>query len=347
MSEAPSKGGLPRWLRVGLQVLLFLGGLFLLWWVYREATRPENREAIERIRRAAPGDIALLLGLTLATLLLQGGSFWTAIRPVRRLPFWGVQATNAVAAVLASPPGKLSLVWRVFIHNRRDGVPVLTVGAWFVAATVGISAATNPIFFTSYLHPSIDAVWFAWVAGGLVASHLVIWGLAKIFAGERGLARFRSLLRRVLPGRLKRLAELDAVARVQAGSDMLAHPGWLAAQMACRVADLLVLGARFWLCARIAGVELAYAPAVVLVAFRFAIATLMPSGAVGSQEAGTIKVAERFAPAAAAAMPAVLLLMLAAELLVSAAAGLVGVIYLRPDRLLRGEAPKGPYDPAS
>lgn len=347
MSGPPSKAGLPRWVRVGAQVLLFVGGLFLLWWVYREATRPGNRDALERIRHAAPGDIALLLALTLATLLLQGGSFWTAIRPVRRLPFWGVQATNAVASVLASPPGKLSLLWRIFIHNRRDGVPVLTIGAWFIAATVGISAGTNPVFFTSYLHPSIDAAWFGWVAGGLVASHLIIWGLGLIFAGERGLAKFRSLVRAVLPGRLKRFADSDAVGRIQAGSDMVAHPGWLAAQMACRVADLLVLGARLWLCARITGVELAFAPAVVLAAFRFAIATLLPSGAVGSQEAGTIKMAERFAPAAAASLPLVLLLMLAAELLVSAAAGLVGVIYLRPDRLLREEGPKGPYDPAA
>ena len=84
-------------------------------------------------------------------------------------------------------------------------------------------------------------------------------------------------------------------------------------------------------------------------AFRFAIATLLPSGAIGSQEAGTIKVAERFAPSAAAAMPAVLLLMLAVELLVSAVLGLIGVIYLRPDRLLRGaparDASQTPYDP--
>jgi hypothetical protein len=324
------------WARFTLQGVFFLGGLALLWWVIREATKPENKDALDRIKNAHPADIALLVGLTIATFFVQGCSFWAAIRPVHRLPMLGVQATNAVAGILANPPGKISILWRIFIHNRRDGVPILTIGAWFVAATVGISAGTNPVFFTSYFHPAIDAVWFGCILAGLVVSHLVIYGVASAFAGERGLSRVRGVVRAFLPGRFRSFADSTAIARVQAGFDMLAHPWWLAAQIAFRVTDLLILGARLWLCAKIAGVSLDYAPALVLAAFRFAIATLLPSGAVGSQEAGTIKVAERFAPDAAAAMPAVLLLMLAVELLVSAVLGLIGVIYLRPDRLLRG-----------
>jgi uncharacterized membrane protein YbhN (UPF0104 family) len=336
--DVPRRSVLPGWARYALQGVFFLGGLFLLWWVILEATKPENKQAIERIKNAAPADIALLVGLTILTFFIQGCSFWTAIRPVRRLPFLGLQATNAVAGILASPPGKISILWRLFIHNRRDGVPILTIGAWFVAATIGISAGTNPVFFTSYFRPTIDLVWLGFVATGLVASHLVIFGLCSLFAGERGLSRVRSLVRAITPKRLKRLADSSMIDKVHAGFDMLAHPWWLAAQMLLRVLDLLILGARLWLCAKIAGVPLDYAPALVLAAFRFAIATLLPSGAVGSQEAGTIKVAERFAPEAAAALPAVLLLMLAVELLVAAALGLAGVIYLRPDRLLRANA---------
>lgn len=332
------------WARFTLQGIFFLGGLALLWWVIREATKPENKDALERIKNAQPADIALLIGLTIATFFVQGCSFWAAIRPVRRLPMLGIQATNAVAGILANPPGKISILWRIFIHNRRDGVPILTIGAWFVAATIGISAGTNPVFFTSYFHPTIDIVWFGCIAGGLVASHLLVYSIASAFAGERGLLRVRGMVRAILPRRFKPFADSTAIARVQAGADMLAHPWWLAAQIAFRVMDLLLLGARLWLCAKIAGVALDYAPALVLAAFRFAIATLLPSGAVGSQEAGTIKVAERFAPDAAAAMPAVLLLMLAVELLVAAVLGLIGVIYLRPDRLLRGTPTKGPYD---
>lgn len=335
------------WARRLIQLLFFAGGLFLLWWVIKEATKPTNKDALDRILHASPLDLGLLLALTLSTFFVQGCGFWTAIRPVRRLPFLSVQATNAVAGILASPPGKLSIFWRIFIHNRLDGVPILTIGAWFVAATIGISAGTNPVFFASYFYPRIDLLWIALVLGGLIVSHLALFSLASIFAGERGLARVRAVLRATLPGRFKRFAETDAVARVQAGADMLAHPGWLAAQMIARVADLLILGARLWLCARIAGVPLDFAPALVLAAFRFAIATLLPSGAIGSQEAGTIKIAERFAPAAASSLPAVLLLMLATELLVAAVVGLLGVLYLRPDRLLRSEpAPAKPYDPS-
>lgn len=346
LAPARQRRGLPQSVMLLLQILLFAGGLALLWWVVREATKPENKEALDRIRNAPLADLAALMALTVATFLVQGCSFWAAIRPVRKLPMLGVQATNAVAGLLANPPGKLSIIWRFFIHNRRDGVPVLTIGAWFVAATVGISAGTIPVFFTSYFHTTIDGFWAACVAGGLVAMHLLVYGAASIFAGEVGLARVRRLVRFLLPGRFKGFADSPAIGRLQAGADMLAHPGWLAAQMLLRVLDLLILSARLWLCARIAGINLDYAPALVLGAFRFAIATLLPSGAVGSQEAGTIKVAERFAPAAASAMPAVLLLMLAAELVVSTVLALAGAIYLRPDRLLKSKPPPAPYDSA-
>jgi uncharacterized membrane protein YbhN (UPF0104 family) len=346
-APAAPRRGLPQSAMLLFQILLFAGGLVLLWWVIREATKTENKEALDRIRNAPFADLAALVGLTIATFFVQGCSFWAAIRPVRTLPLLGVQATNAVAGLLSNPPGKISILWRFFIHNRRDGVPVLTIGAWFVAVTIGISAGTIPVFFTSYFRPTIDGVWVAYIAGGLVAMHVLVCGGASIFAGERGLARVRSVVRTLLPGRFKRFADSPAIARVQAGADMLAHPGWLAVQMMLRVLDLLILGARLWLCARIAGISLDYAPALVLAAFRFAIATLLPSGALGSQEAGTIKVAERFAPEAASAMPAVLLLMLAAELVVSAVLALVGAIYLRPDRLLKSKAAPAPYDPAS
>jgi len=340
MSDQP-RAGFSRWARIAMQTFFFAAGLGLLAWVLSQAFAERNRDAWRRIADASAVDLAALAGLTMLTLVLNGSIFWATLRPVRRLGWKDVLATNAVATTLAYLPFKLSIVFRVLVHNRRDGVPVLTVGAWFVAVTIGISAATNPVFFTSLFHPTIDLWWFLFVLGGLIASHVVVCSLARIFAGSAGLERFRNVLAKLTPKRLAPTVTGPLAAKVHAGFDMLAHPGWLAAQMALRAADLLVIAARLALCAKIAGAGVTFGESIVYGAFRFAIATLLPSGAMGSQEAGTTWIARVRQAAAADKFEVVLVFMLLSELVIFVLAAAWGAWRLRVHRLAQGPATGG------
>ena len=320
----------------GMQAAAFVLCVGLLAWCVRGAFSESNRAQWSRLRDADAWTVAAVLGLTGATLAINGLIFWATIRPVRRLGIVDLQATNAVGTLLALAPFKVSILFRVLVHVRRDRVPLVTVGAWFVAVTIGISAATNPVFFTSLARPTVDGWWVLIVAAGLVVSHAAVCGLARVFAGERGLARLRRVAAWVLPGRLKTLAAGEAVSKAAAGFDMAAHPWWLAAQMGLRVLDLMVLGVRLWLCARIVGVEVSFGGAIVYGAFHFAIGALSPAGALGAREGLTAIVASRMQGFSPESFAVVMLLLLASEALVVVPAALAGVLRLRPDRLLRG-----------
>ncbi len=322
-----------RWIRPAIQIGMFLAGLVLLYWVVSQALDPKNQDAIRRIRSASSADIALLLTMTLGSLVINGGIFWACIRPVRTLRMIDVQAVNAVGTLLANPPGKLSIVFRVFMHHRRDGIPLLTIAAWFVAVTAGVSAATNPIFFASWYIKEIDASWFAFVIGGLAVSYLIVLAIARTFAGPAGLVRFRRVVGALLLGRLRNFVAGSALEKIHAGFDMLSHPGWLFVQMALRAADLLLLGGRLYLCAKIAGAHVTYNEALVYGAIRFAIATLLPSGAMGSQEAGTTWVARLREAAASDQFAVVLVFMLVTELAVYSVATALGLWWLKPWRI--------------
>ncbi|MEK6702378.1 MAG: hypothetical protein AABZ53_08955 [Planctomycetota bacterium] len=322
-----------RWVRLTIQLGMFGVGLVLLYWVVRQALDERNQGAIRSIRSASSADIALLLAMTLGSLLINGGIFWACIRPVRNLRMIDVQAVNAVGTLLANPPGKLSIVFRVFMHHRRDHIPLLTIAAWFVAVAIGISAATNPIFFASWYLKELDATWAAVVVAGLGASYLAVLGIAKTFAGEAGLARFRRTVSILLLGRLSGFVAGPALEKVHAGFDMLSHPGWLFVQMALRSADLFLLGGRLYLCAKIAGTHVSFNDALVYGAIRFAIATLLPSGAMGSQEAGTTWIARLRQTAASEQFEVVLVFMLVTEMVVYSVATALSLWWLKPWRI--------------
>jgi hypothetical protein len=245
-------------------------------------------------------------------------------------------ATNAVATTLAYLPGKLSIVFRVFVHNRRDGVPILTVGAWFAGVAIGIPAVAIPICAASLARPVLAEAWIGAAVAGLVGSYGAILFSARLLAGEAGLSRLRRAARAILPVRWKKAGESAVLGKVHAGFDMLAHPGWLGVHLLLRVADLLTLAARLYVCARIIGASVSFDEAIVYGSVRFAIATLLPSGAAGSQEFGTAWLARVLKSAAADRFEVVMVFMLIAELPVYAIGTLLGLWRLRPGRVNRG-----------
>lgn len=333
MTGTPTPKPARRWVKLAIQLGMFAGGLVLLYWVVRQALDERNQGAIRSIRSASPGAIALLLAMTLGSLVINGGIFWACIRPVRKLRMIDVQAVNAVGTILANPPGKLSIVFRVFMHHRRDNIPLLTIAAWFVAVAAGVTAATNPLFFASWYLKDMDATWAAVASGGLAVSYLMVLALARSFAGEAGLVRFRRAVGVLFLGQLKGFVAGPALERVHAGFDMLSHPLWLFVQMSLRVADLFLLAARLFLCAQIAGAHVSFNEALVYGAIRFAIATLLPSGAMGSQEAGTTWIARIRQAAASDQFEVVLVFMLVTELVVYSAATAVSLWWLKPWRI--------------
>jgi hypothetical protein len=111
--------------RLCVQALGFVLALVLLGWCIRAALSEENREQLERLGNASAGQVLLLLGLSAATLLLNGLLFWVTLRPVQRVPVVDHLATNALATFLALLPFKLGTLVRVAINTQ----PVLCIAA--------------------------------------------------------------------------------------------------------------------------------------------------------------------------------------------------------------------------
>ncbi|MEO0716766.1 MAG: hypothetical protein AAFY58_07235, partial [Planctomycetota bacterium] len=347
-----STGPGSRFVRVAIQVVGFLAGLAMLGWCANMALKEENRTQLERLLDASPASIAALVGLCAATLIFNGLIFWAQIRPVRRLRASDVIATNAIATLMNYLPFKMSLVSRVVIHNRRDGVPVLTIGAWLGAVAVTFFGTVGVVVGAAMLLGGVTITWWALVLAGLIAWVVVQWAGARLFAGERGLARVHQIADRFGPAILGKLMRSGAFVNLHAGLDMLAHPGATGTAVAIRLADMLGQAARLVVAASVLGETLGWASAIA--AGHFFIGVVSPFGMLGTREAGTAGLAGLLtlaagasaaeAEAAAASFAVALLMVTAVEAVVTLGAGGLAVAWLRPDRLLKRGVP-GESDP--
>ena len=344
-----SHGHKRRVLRLALQLAGFGAGLGLLAWAVSIALREENRHQLERLADASIQHIAWLLGLSALSLVLNGLAFWAMLEPARRLRVLDVQATNAVATFLAYLPFKLGALTRVLIHNRRDGVPLLTIGAWFLALTAAMAIAIAPLLAASLVRHEIDAVWLAIAGAGVVLCTIATNAMARYFGFEKGMARLHRILDPITPGRLRPALRSARFRELHEGFAMLACPKALTMGVALRLADLLVQGARFAVAADVLGVDLSFADAVLLALSYFAIGVVSPSGMLGVREMGTTAIAAIAAMAASERFVGVALLVTAAESIATLAGAGVGLAWLRPDRLLRARGARsgGGSEPSS
>lgn len=331
--------------RVAIQVLGFLAGIGLLAWCARVAFKDENREQLARLPEASPWSIGALVGLSAATLVFNGLIFYAQMRPVRRLRALDVVATNAFATLMNYLPFKLSLVSRVVIHNRRDGLPVLTIGAWLGAVAVTFIGTVGVVVGAAVVLGGVGAAWWGLVGLGLALWVLAQWAGARVFAGERGLARVHATADRFGPALVGRVMRTGAFTNLHAGLDMLAHPGATCAAVVLRVGDIMSQATRLIVAAAVLGETLGWAEAVVLAAGHFLIGVISPFGMLGTREAGTAGLAGLLtlaagataaeAEATTASFAVTLLLVTAIEAVVTLAAGGVSVAWLRLDRLFR------------
>lgn len=316
--------------RIIAQSLAFLVGVGLLWWCARQALAEENRAQIERLSEASVLDVGLLAVLCLATVGINGLIFWATIRPVHRLSWAGVQATNALATFLNYLPFKLSVLARVLIHNRRDGVPVLTIGAWFGAVAVVMLAVYLPLIGVSLWRGSIDAAWVLAGGAGLVVGLGAVWGASRVLAGQGMRARLVRAATRAMPRLGPRLAGSPALGRVLAGLDMLASPGALAGVAALRLADIGVQALRFVVAAGVLGVAMSAQDALLVASTYFLIGVASPAGQLGTREAGTRWLAGLLGLAGGEDLAVVMLLVSAIESLVCLVAAGGALLWLRP-----------------
>lgn len=324
-----------RILKIVVQLVGFAGALILLGWCVNMAFASENREQLALLQEASLGQILALLGLSSLTLILNGLIFWITLSPVRRLRCGDVVAVNALAIFLNYLPFKIGAITRVVIHNRRDKVPLLTIGAWFIAIGIIMLASIGSVIATSIWRPSIDLVWVGGVLITIMLAMTGIVGLSRVFEGQRGLDRLHRMLD---PLHLKPIQAMFGTALfkdLHAGFIMLAAAGPVGATMVMRLADLTTQAARFLIAATVLGVVISPGEAVLLAAMYFVIGSLSPVGMLGTREGATTGLAAALAIAESEQFVLVALLVTATEGIVNIAGAGLGLAWLRPDRLLR------------
>jgi hypothetical protein len=269
-----------------VQIVGFAIGIVLLGWAVRMALRPENREQLAKLSDATPGELMLLLVLAALSVGFNGIIFWVVLNPVHKIRATDVIATNAIATFLAYLPFKLSVVARFVIHNRRDKVPVLTIGAWIIAEAILMAAVLGPLILTSVWLKEVNAVWWVVSLVGVLVCTIVGSALSRQLAGDVGLTRLSRI------GIGEKLSGSDAFSRIHSGFEMLGHPRATLIANAFRLIDIITFALRFYVAARVLELPISMQDALLLGATYFIIGAASPAGMLGTREAGTIGIAE-------------------------------------------------------
>lgn len=290
MSETTDTPGTPKSSRsaigVIVQILGFGIGIFLLGWAVRMALRPENREQLSKLSEATPSELMLLLMLAALSVGFNGIIFWVVINPIQRLRATDVIATNAIATFLAYLPFKLSVISRFVIHNRRDRVPIVTIGAWIIAEAILMAAALTPLALASIWLKQVNLLWWVVSLFGVLVGTVVGSALARQLSGDVGLTRFSRV------GLSDRLIKSEMFSRAHSGFEMLGHPYATLIANTFRIIDIVTFALRFYVAAQVLDLPITMQDSLLLGATYFIIGAASPAGMLGTREAGTIAMAE-------------------------------------------------------
>jgi len=273
----------PRWM-ILVQIIGFLGSVSALGWAVSVALRQENREQLAKLSQATPTELMMLMGLATISVGFNGMLFWVVMNPVHKLRPTDVIAVNAISTLLAYLPFKLSIVSRFVIHNRRDKVPVLTIGAWIVAVTLLMLAVFGPITLASVWQREINSTWWIVSAIGILASTILGSQIAKQLEGEIGTKRIAKLLG-------QRITATDSYSRLHIGFEMLANTRSAIVGNIFRVLDIISFALRFYVAALVLDLPISATDSLLLGATYFLIGMASPVGMLGTREAGTIAIA--------------------------------------------------------
>ncbi len=322
----------------------FALGIAAMVWAISVALSPDNRSQLEHLRNASPSQLIGMMSLAAISVAFNGAIFWTTIRHIHAIRLTDVISTNAIATFLAYLPFKLSVIVRVAIHNRRDGVPVLTIGAWFAAVAALMLITLGPITLVSIWLKEITLLWWICSIAGIAICTVIGSGIARFFAGEKGIQRLEQLR---LP---KSLLNSDAGTRICSGFAMAGNLRSAFLANTLRMLDVLAFAGRFMIAAAILQLPITAADALLLGGTYFLIGVLSPFGQVGVREAGTIGLASLVGISAAAAgddgsspIHVAVVFVTAVEGAANLVCAGFGVVWLRVGKILSNASPDA-YD---
>ncbi|QKK09965.1 MAG: hypothetical protein HND58_18625 [Planctomycetota bacterium] len=231
--------------------------------------------------RRASGRWRCCWRLSAGTLLINGMLFWITLRPVQKVRAIDHIAINALCTFLAFLPFKIGTLTRVAINNRRDNVPLLTIGAWYGVMFTVMLAAYVPAMGASVWRRGLDATWWAVCLGGAAVLCAALVLVSRLFSGEAGLARLHKVIDGVRLPIVSRLARTDHFERMHTAADMGASPVDMAGGVAFRLLDLGVMSARFVVAGSIVGIAFGWEEAVLVASAYYIIGMLSPFGMLG------------------------------------------------------------------
>ena len=319
-----------------LQLLGFLIGLALLAWCGKIAFSGENRDALKQLGEAPPLLMVSLILLSGLGVMLDGLTIWLVLRPVRRIQLSGMLATNALATFLSLLPFKLSVMARIAIHRKRDGVPLAIIGPWFAAVGAVLIASVAPVLLLAAWRPEIDLLWFVLLTASLALSAAGLSISAYAFSGKRGLRIIQSCAKRQPIGLITNIAHSETFSLLDEGLAMLANFKNTLAAIGLRVAYIASIAARFFIASRIVGSPMPADQSLVGSVSYFFIGIVSPIGALGARERGAAEILEWFGQFDLNQLLLIVVVVTGAELLANTALAAVGIAWLRPDRLIRG-----------
>ncbi len=329
----PPPSGRRGW-AIALQLLGFLVGMGLLGaCAYLALSNPKYREQIARLAEAPWPNLLGLLALSAATIAISGLTFAAILRPVRKLSRLDCVAVNGVCSMLSYLPFKMSLVFRVYFHHRRDGLAVMVISGWIGATGLAILAGLGPVLLASLWRGKVDALWWMVAIGGMFVAGGTLVLVARFLSSPRG---WRLLLLAAEGTRLRfarRAVESRWFANLHQGVHMLASPRAVGEALVLRTADITIQAARFYLAARTIDVALTPEQAVLAGVVYFFLQGTAPTGVAGAREAGTASV---LALMQGENLVVVVLAVSAAEGTMNLVMGAAGAIWIRVDRLFMG-----------
>ncbi len=324
-----------------IPIIGFLIGLALIGWCLNLAFSPENRQQITRLSQISSTSLVLLLGLSAASLALNGIIFWLTLRPVRKLRVLDLVAVNGIASFLSYLPFKLSVITRFAIHNKRDGMTILSIGAWMLAfAGVLLTVALTMVIVGVAMNGINGTLGMILVLGlPMVACGLVV-AMAKVFSSRAGFSRLCFVAKPIGFILKKDLSHTRILHEVHAGFVMLASPVPVLGCGVLRIIDLVIQALRMFVAASVMGYPLTLGMAMLAAPVHFLLAVLSPFGIMGMREAFTTLLADNTGlllndPESSQTFAGVVLMVTAVEIIVNIAAAGLGFLILRPDRLLK------------
>lgn len=314
MSDQPAPPNLSG-RRVVAQVAGFIGGIALLAWCIHGASKGDGWSQIADAPRSA------VVGMIICSIIsgvANGTSFWISIRPVKPIGWGRLQLLNVVGVMLNYAPVRLGAMARIWYHWRVDRLTLIQIGGWFAFIlgifVMGVGAAV----VATAVRPQLDWIW-----GLMLVAQMAIGGLAI-----RGCSALPLLQRHA-----------QGIDRIAASHQAL----WGACVL--RLIDIAAFAGRIWFAARVVGLEIDTAGAVMLGVVALG-GNLAPVGRVGVREflvalaAGWMQLQAEEASELPAQLKQMALIDSAAEAIIVIPLGIIALIWYRAALKGAGPAPE-------